>query len=161
MVISFGMIKNVKTMDIASDLTNRSQLSISIEKILKWFSFYQNNIDSQKLFLFWWKFVLVALISIILYLILMFIWSSVKWMINIGTCLFTQKCFNWWTKIILVFYIIERKWLIIKKFKYSENNLNKGNNNLVLQILLLIEKKRFHKVSLSHFIKWMLLFKWF
>jgi hypothetical protein len=161
MTISFEMIKNVKTMDITSDLTNSSQLSIIIEKILKWFSVYQNNIDSQKLFLFWWKFVLIALIAITLYLILMIIWSSVKWMINIGTRLFTQRCFNWWTKIILAFYIIERKWLIIKKFKYSEDNLNKGNNNLALHILLLIERKRFHKVSLSYSIKRTLLIRWF
>jgi hypothetical protein len=40
MTISFGMIKNVKTIDITSDLANNFQPSVIVQKMFKGYSFF-------------------------------------------------------------------------------------------------------------------------
>jgi hypothetical protein len=48
--VSFGMIKEVKTLDTISMITNDTQILTVEQKIFGWFSFRNNNLFNQKLF---------------------------------------------------------------------------------------------------------------
>jgi hypothetical protein len=126
MAICFGIIKNIKTIDITSDLVNNFQSSIITQKIPRGCSFFDYGRLNQKLISFWLQFFLIMIMFIIFSLILVIIWSSVKLIINIGIHHFIQNYLDWWRKVLLIFNEMKEDWFNEKKLKYLDNNINEG-----------------------------------
>jgi hypothetical protein len=137
--ISFGMIKNVKTIDITSDLVNTFQSSVITQKISRGFSSFDYSRLNQKLISFW---------------------SSVKLTINIGIRYFIQNYLDWWRKGLLTFNEMKKDWFNEEKLKYLDNNINECVSNSVSKVIRLIERNIFFTDSLFYFSKRILLIKW-
>jgi hypothetical protein len=103
MAVSFGMIKDVKTIEVTSNLINNFQSSMITHKMCRNVSVFDYSRFNRKLISFWWQFLLILIIFIILSLILVIIWSLVKLTINIGFRYFIQNYLDWWRKGLLIF----------------------------------------------------------
>jgi hypothetical protein len=87
---------------------------------------------------------------LILSLILVVIWSSVKLTINIGFRHFIQNYSNWYSNVPLIFNEMKRNWFNRKRFKFLDNDINEGVFNSIPKVSRLIEKNRFITDSLFH-----------